>query len=356
MPRTVTLPSAVDATDFRLLNEWQRDFPCVSRPFVRIGEAVGLDEDQVIAAYRSMMNDGLISRVGAVFAPRRLGASALAALAAPPERLEEIAARVSAEPAINHNYQREHHFNLWFVLTAASEQHLLGVVAGIERDTGCGVIVLPLEEEFHIDLGFDLGSGAERARRPARHVATPSAFDATLQHNEGRADAGCALPGIERELITVLQGGLPLLPAPFAALGDQAGLSEAMTIELIQRWLAEGLIRRLGVVVRHHELGLEANAMCVWDVPDETVSELGRRLAAESAVTLCYRRRRAGASWPYNLFCMIHGSARNEVLAARADIAARLGLDHHPHDVLFSCRRFKQTGARYLAPKEKLHA
>ena len=56
--------------------------------------------------------------------------------------------------------------------------------------------------------------------------------------------------------------------------------------------------------------------------------------------------------WPYNLFCMIHGSAREEVLAAREALAARLGLDRHPHAVLFSCKRFKQTGARYLGAKD----
>ena len=348
MPRSVSLPQTMDAIDFRLLNEWQRDFPCVSRPFARIGETVGLDEEQVIAAYRRMKDDGLVSRVGAVFAPRRLGASALAALAAPVDRLEEIAARVSSETAINHNYQREHHYNLWFVLTAASEQALREVVAGIERDTGCAVIVLPLEEEFHIDLGFDLGVGSARKRRAV-------AVDAVVHQMSDGVDSACPLPALEQALLAVLQAGLPLLPAPFAALGREVGLSEAMSIELIERWLAEGLIRRLGVVVRHHELGLDANAMCVWDVPDESVSELGRRLAAEPAVTLCYRRSRAGAQWTYNLFCMIHGSARDEVLAARADIASRLGLDVHAHDVLFSCRRFKQTGARYLATKESAH-
>jgi len=348
MPRTVTLPSAVDATDFRLLNEWQRGFPLDPQPFARVGEAVGLDEAQVIAAYRRLIDGGLVSRVGAVFAPRRLGASALAALAAPPERLEEIAARVSGEPAINHNYQREHRYNLWFVVTAASESHLQDVVAGIERDTGCTVIVLPLEEEFHIDLGFDLNTDQGGQRAACHRSAEPHPI-ATAQ------GAACALPGLERDLITVLQAGLPLVPRPYAALGDQAGITEAMAIELIGRWQDEGLIRRLGVVVRHHELGLEANAMCVWDIPDNMVSELGRLLAREPAVTLCYRRRRVLPDWPYNLFCMIHGSARDDVLAARGEIAARLGLDAAPHDVLFSCRRFKQTGARYLSAKEGAH-
>lgn len=345
MPRQLVLPEAVDATAFRLLNEWQRDFPLVARPFARIAETVGSNEDEVLAAYRQMMAQGLVSRVGAVFAPRRLGASALAALAAPPERLEEVAARVTREPSINHNYQREHRFNLWFVVTAASRAQLDEVVAGIERDTGCAVIVLPLEEEFHIDLGFDLKQGAQgrRARR-----ASAGGESIALANGDG----GCRLPERDRQLIAALQGGLALEPRPFARLAASVGLDERAVIGRIDAWLADGLIRRFGVVVRHHELGLEANAMCVWDVPDAEVSELGRQLARESAVTLCYRRSRVLPGWPYNLFCMIHGSAREEVLAAREDLAARLGLDDHPHAVLFSCRRFKQTGARYLGARD----
>lgn len=348
MPRQPILPAALDATGFRLLNEWQRDFPLAPRPFARIAHAVGAGEDDVIAAYRDMSAQGLVSRVGAVFAPRRLGASALAALAAPPERLEEIAARVTREPAINHNYQREHQFNLWFVVTAASRAQLGEVVAGIEHDTGCAVIVLPLEEEFHIDLGFDLKAGGQ-----GRRAWRPSAAGELIALTDG--DGGCSLAEPDRRLIAALQGGLALEPRPFACLAASVGLEEAAVIARIAGWLEDGLIRRFGVVVRHHELGLEANAMCVWDVPDAQVSELGRQLAREAAVTLCYRRRRVQPDWPYNLFCMIHGSARAEVLAARAELAARLGLDRHPHAVLFSCRRFKQTGARYLGARDRAH-
>ena len=348
MPRQAILPEALDATGFRLLNEWQRDFPLEPRPFARIAQAVGAAEEDVIAAYRDLAAQGLVSRVGAVFAPRRLGASALAALAAPPERLEEVAARVTREPAINHNYQREHRYNLWFVVIAASRAQLDEVVAGIERDTGCAVIVLPLEEEFHIDLGFDLkAGGAGRRSHAGPRAGEPIAL--------GNADGGCELPAVERQLIGALQGGLALEARPFATLAARVGLAEEVVISCIARWVDEGLIRRFGVVVRHHELGLEANAMCVWDVPDAEVSALGRRLAQEAAVTLCYRRSRVLPDWPYNLFCMIHGSAREEVLAARDDLAVRLGLDRHPHAVLFSCRRFKQTGARYLGAKDLAH-
>ena len=323
------------SASFRLLNDFQRGFPLVPEPFRAIAAECDLDEAGVLAALQEWTAAGIVSRVGAVFAPRRVGASALAALVAPVERLDEIAARVSAVAEVNHNYQREHAYNLWFVITAASVRRLQEIVAAIEDDTGCAVILLPLEEEFHIDLGFDLAGGA-RAVAVAVEAPPPVHGDA------------CALPDIERCLMAALQHGIPLEARPFDAIGRAAGLSEGMVIELIERWLADGFVKRFGVVVRHHELGYHANAMCVWDVPDAEVSRIGRLLATEPAVTLCYRRRRVPPAWPYNLFCMIHGRSREAVLAIRDDIARRLELDRWPNDVLFSCRRFKQQGARYL--------
>ncbi|WP_332674607.1 siroheme decarboxylase subunit beta [Aromatoleum sp.] len=327
---------AREAATFRLLNDFQRGFPLVEAPFAAVGDACGLTEDEVLAALRGWIESGVVSRVGAVFAPRRVGASALAALAAPVAELDKIAARVSAIPEVNHNYQREHAFNLWFVVTAATIERLCWIVADIERDTGCMVIVLPLEEEFHIDLGFDLAGGARpRARRRSPELPP-------------LGERACGLGPLERRLITGLQAGLPLEPRPFAALARGAGFDETEAIALLGRWLDDGLIKRFGVVVRHHELGFRANAMCVWDVPDEQVAALGRLLAGEPAVTLCYRRTRVPPHWRYNLFCMIHGKSRDRVQALRDELAERLDLDRWPHAVLFSCRRFKQHGARYL--------
>jgi DNA-binding Lrp family transcriptional regulator len=325
----------MNAAHFPLLNDYQRDFPLVSRPFAVLGEAQGLTEAEVLEQYRHWQQEGLVNRIGAVFAPRRVGASTLAALQAPPERLEWVAGRVSAHPEVNHNYAREHTYNLWFVATAPDLLRLGQVLAAIEVETGCPVISLPLVEEFHIDLGFDLSGSAAR-RQPV--AAVPS------------LDQPIALTAEERRLMPVLQEGLPLEPRPFKALAYRAEMGEERLLALLGEWLQRGILKRFGVVVRHHELGYTANAMCVWAVPEEEVSALGERLAAEPGVTLCYRRRAQLPHWPYNLFCMIHGKARDEVAELRRSLGERLGLDAHPHDLLFSTRRYKQTGAQY-APK-----
>jgi len=316
----------------RLLNDYQRDFPLVAQPYADIAAHLGLDETTVMDAYREGLTNGTISRIGAVVAPRRLGASTLAAMAVPEERLEAVAAIVNAHSDVNHNYEREDHWNLWFVVTANNEDRRAAVLKDIEAKTRLPVLSMPLREEYHIDLGFNL-QGDDRPK--------------VAQAENSRAP--CALPAIEQALLAALQEGLSLSSRPYALLGEKAGLSEAMTLEMLSGWLADGLLKRFGVIVRHRALGYTANAMCVWNVPDDEVTELGRKLAAVPGVTLCYQRERALPQWPYNLYCMIHGKAREDVLALRQREAAKLDLDQFPHQILFSNRCFKQCGARYAS-------
>ncbi|WP_126452196.1 Lrp/AsnC family transcriptional regulator [Sulfuriflexus mobilis] len=145
-----------DSLEKRLLNDFQHNFPLISRPFQKIAEKLNTSEEVIIDALAQLQEQGFISRVGAVFRANSVGASTLAAMAVPEHRLEEIAAMVSDYSEVNHNYQREHHFNLWFVLTASDEQVLNAVLDDIEHRSGIPVMYLPMLEDYHIDLGFDL--------------------------------------------------------------------------------------------------------------------------------------------------------------------------------------------------------
>jgi len=156
------------------------------------------------------------------------------------------------------------------------------------------------------------------------------------------------LSATDRELIAVIQGGLPLVAHPYAAIGEQLGLSEAAVIERLEKLQSAGLIKRMGVVVKHRALGYRANAMVVWDIPDDQVERIGALLADEVCVTLCYQRPRRLPAWPYNLFCMIHGRERDSVLRRLEQIVSSHGLEKIPYTVLFSGRSFKQRGARYV--------
>ncbi|MGI9316126.1 MAG: siroheme decarboxylase subunit beta [bacterium] len=148
-------------------------------------------------------------------------------------------------------------------------------------------------------------------------------------------------------IIAEIEAGLPLVPEPYAEIANRLGVTEAEVTETLKALKEDGCIKRFGVIVRHRELGYLANAMVVWDVPDELVDEIGQLFGHASFVTLCYRRPRRLPNWPYNLFTMIHGANRDHVLH-QVDSLRELAPDtNFPSAILFSGRRFKQRGARY---------
>lgn len=139
-----------------LLDGFQRGLPLEPRPFRRMGQRLGMSEAQVLELLQALQQGGVVSRVGPVFRPNRVGVSTLAALAVPPALLDEIAERVSAFSEVNHNYARDHRFNLWFVVVARDAAQLTRVMAEIASATGLQPIELPMVEDYFIDLGFSL--------------------------------------------------------------------------------------------------------------------------------------------------------------------------------------------------------
>ena len=312
-----------DAADLAFVNRWQRGFPLDARPFARMG----ISEDKALSTLRSLKQLGVIDRVGPVFRPNTVGASSLAAMSVPPERLAGVAAFVSDQPGVNHNYEREHRYNLWFVVTGRDAITVEETIRTLEEASGLRVLRLPLLEEFHVDLGFDLESG------DAPREAAPQSFP--------------PLSRAERRLVAATVDGLPLIQEPYAAIAIKAGMSDEDVVSHLKAMLADGRIRRIGAVVRHRRLGYEANAMAVWDVPDQQVAALARRLSRDPAVSLCYRRARALPDWPYNLYCMVHGKQRNLVTNEVQRLGTACGLGAFPHEVLFSNRCFSQRAASY---------
>ena len=150
----------------------------------------------------------------------------------------------------------------------------------------------------------------------------------------------------DRRIIEATQSGLPLVPAPFAAIAAQVGLPEQEVLERLDALKQSGVIRRIGAAPNHYRLGMTANGMTVWDVEDAEVDRLGEIIGALPFVTHCYRRPRALPDWPYNLFAMVHGASRDEVHTKRTEIALLLGDACRSSDILFSTRILKKTGLR----------
>jgi len=146
----------LDRLDRELLDAYQHGFPLVPRPFAAIAAALGVDEATVIARLERLQSEGCVSRVGAVVAPHRTGWSTLAAMAVPEDRMEAVASMVSAYPDVNHNYEREHRLNLWFVVTGPDRAAVEAVLEEIGARAGLDVLDLPMEEAYRLDLGFPL--------------------------------------------------------------------------------------------------------------------------------------------------------------------------------------------------------
>jgi len=145
----------------QLLNDYQQGMPLVSEPYAEMANELNhrgfsVSEQEIIDCLRALKDKGMISRVGPVFKPKSVGGSTLAALAVPEERMNEVAQIVNSFSQVNHNYEREHRFNLWFVVTASSQEEVLKVLDEIEQKTDLTVLNLPMEQDYHIDLGFQL--------------------------------------------------------------------------------------------------------------------------------------------------------------------------------------------------------
>lgn len=153
----------------------------------------------------------------------------------------------------------------------------------------------------------------------------------------------------DEQLLAAIQDGLPLVSNPYAVIGEQVGISELEVIENIEKLKKSDIIKRMGVIVHHHPLGYNANAMVVWNLPDDQLDNFGSTVSKLNFVTLCYQRTPDPEKWPYNLYTMIHGHDRDYVLEkieSLSEIAPNV-----EYQVLFSKKRFKQQGAKYFATK-----
>jgi siroheme decarboxylase len=320
-----------DQDALALLSEFQHGFPLLARPFAAMAARLSLTEDAVLQALRGFRASGQIGRIGAVWGRGAGGAAALCALQVPSERLEQVAAAISSEPGVNHNYEREHEWNLWYVITGADHA---AVRAGADRmacAAGVPALFLPMVRPYRVDLGFDLRA-PHAAQRAGMHPA----------HPVHPVSSG------ERPLAALAEAGLPLVAQPYDVWAAELGWSRDAVLATLRRWLRAGTLRRFGVVVRHHDVGFAANAMTVIEAPPAQVDAIGARLAAQPGVTLAYQRV-TEPRWSYNLYFMVHGRERAAVETLVAQALAASGAAQLPHATLFSARRFKQTGGRYFA-------
>ncbi len=149
----------------------------------------------------------------------------------------------------------------------------------------------------------------------------------------------------DKQIIIELQNGLPLVSQPFEIMGKRLNMTEESLINRITYLKENGYIRRFGAAVRHRDLGFTANAMVVWDVPDNKTDEVGRIMASFKEVSHCYQRPRH-QGWPYNLFTMVHGRSREACIKTAEQIS--IAVDIKKFETLFSTAELKKSSMRYF--------
>ena len=330
--------AGLDAVDATLIDDYQSGFPVAERPFEAVGDDLGVDATATLDRVRKLRERGVFRRFGAVLNPPVIGSSTLAAVRAPPERFDAVAAAVNDYRQVNHNYRRDHEWNMWFVVTAGSRERRGAILDEIEAETGCTVLTLPMLTDYYIDLEFPVVNDDSFARE--------SVVDTDASATRISEDAVGDLSTTEADLLLEIQDGFPLSATPYRDVADAIDADVDAVLAAVERLREAGCIKRVGCVVNHVVTGFRNNCMVVWDVPDDRLDDLGRSVGALPYVTLCYHRpRRPAQDWPYNLFTMVHGREADAVDAKIDELAA----DHLPfdHERLYSTETLKQTGAQY---------
>ena len=321
----------------QLVNRYQGGFPLLARPFALMARTLKCSERDIIQNIDSLLQQGILSRFGPLYdAVQMGGALTLAALSVPESQYEQVTQQVNSLSQVAHNYRRDHSLNMWFVLATETEVELESAILQIEEMSGLQVYNFPKQSEFFIGLWLEL------TPQCGVNTITPPTVHKPL------VDAYC-VDAMDRQIILHSQAGLALVADPWQPICEAVGCSEDELLERLQRLLDSGVIRRIGLVPNHYRLGLKANGMTVWDVNDEQAELLGQHIGQLDFVSHCYLRPRHLPEWRYNLFAMVHGHDRVEVLDKTRIIKGILGDACVADNVLFSSAILKKTGLRFAA-------
>lgn len=373
----------MDDLDRVLLNTVQTAFPVEARPYLALAQIAGTTEPVAWQRIQALRQQGIIRRLGGVFDSHRLGyKSTLCAAKVPEEKIQPLAELLLEIPGVTHNYLRNHEYNMWFTLIAPSqaevEKTLDRVKAVLDSNE---VYSLPALRLFKISVDFDFASGKSEDSAEAEVSGTRQDSDEQSSEEQASAEQISAerlsvdqfsvesgsvekTPGAwsdgkkpepypvdeqDKALIRFLQGDLSQSQIPFADLAEQLNWEEEEVLERTRKLQEVGIIRRFGAVLRHQRAGFTANAMGVWQVPEEKTEEIGKVMATFREVSHCYQRP-TFPDWPYNLFTMIHSRSVEGCEEVMKRISQATGIT--AYRMLFSQTELKKSSMQYFLEED----
>ncbi len=318
----------------KVLKEVQGDLPLVSRPFLYLARRLGVTEGKLIDTLESLKDRKIIRQISPIYDTRAVGYdSALVAFEVPESKIEEVTKLVNSHPGVSHNYLREYTFNVWFtiavppdaLLTLDNTVELIAQLCGVKR-----YVILRTIKTYKIGVRFDFSAleekEAESSRRTSTHIYE--------------------LSPLEKEVVRITQEDIPLVPEPFALIASYLSIDEKELLNYLRSFKSRGIMRRFSAILYHRRAGFKANGMVVWQIPQDKVDEAGSLLASFKSVSHCYLRT-TNHLWQYNLFSMVHGRNRKEVV----DFVQRLKELIKPLDyrILFSTTEFKKRRVKLFS-------
>jgi len=327
--------------DKQLLNQMQGAFPLEPRPYLRVAEALGAREDEVIKRVQELIDDRIIRQVTPIFDTRALGyKSMLVAAKVDADNPHRPAQVINAHPGVSHNYLRNHEFNLWFTIATEpdSKLGLEGTLDVLAREAGAeSVRMLPTIKLFKIRMDLEMVGDTEDLAKAA--VAQEPAETEAQPYDD-----------FDIAVIRALQGDMPVTAEPYAEAARSVGVSQEKFLEHLAGMQERRLLRRVAAILFHRRAGFSANGMGVWKVPDEQIDAIGKRMASFRGISHCYQRP-TYEDWPYSVFTMAHGRSKEECDAILDSIAEDTGI--HERSTLYSSTEFKKIRLLYFTDEFK---
>lgn len=331
--------SPVEST---ILNRIQKDFPLVADPLRALSEELSLPENVLHDTITRLKKSGVVRTVSGIFSAERLGyASTLVAFSVNERDLGAAASTVNSHPGVSHNYQRNHHYNIWFTIATESEEKLEPTVAAIARRAGCAdYLVLRNEKMLKLGVMFAIGDGTSKD--------TPAAGP----QGQGTRAAQRPLSGDEKNAVRILQMDLPIQNDPFEILLKTSGITMEVDafLDAYRTLHMDGILRRYSAVLRHREVGYSANAMTAWKPGSGAdIRHIADLFSGSRSISHLYMRTLYPGRWEYPLFAMIHARTDEELKKIIEELSSASGMSDYL--VLNSVKEFKKERVTYFSPE-----
>jgi DNA-binding Lrp family transcriptional regulator len=336
--RTDGAARPLEDADRKLLNLMQGSFPIEPRPYAAVAREAGMTEDEVLARVQSLLDDRIIRQVTPIYDTRAFGyGSMLVAAKVDPEHPWGPAKIVNSHPGVSHNYLRNHEFNMWFTLAVEEDSALglQGTLDVLQELTGAESIrQLPTLKLFKIRMDLEMEGGTEQLTAAAAEAVEP--IELSKQPYDD----------FDMAVVRATQGDLPVVAEPYVPAAKALGVSVETLLDHMVGMRERGLLRRVAAILFHRRAGFSANGMGVWQVPEDRILEIGKRMAAFRGISHCYERP-TYQDWPYQIFTMAHGRSKDECDAILDAIESEIGCIED-RATLYSSTEFKKIRLLYF--------